>query len=282
MEPDFRISVMGVGDVQRAVDWAAAEGWNPGAQDAACFGVVDAQGFWGGWLGDRMIAAISVVNYGSDFAFLGFYIVDPEFRGQGYGLRLWEAALKHAGNRVVGLDGVVQEQENYRKSGFELAWRNNRFGGVPQRLDPVPGVTVEPLMGPEPGLLALDAQVFPAARDAFWQGWLTAQGHVSLRAVEGAGTTGFATLRPCRTGYKIGPLVAQDRNVARALLAKLLTHVPDGQDVFLDVPEPNPEALALARELGLSPVFETARMYKGAVPQLETNLIYGVTSFELG
>ena len=32
--------------------------------------------------------------------------------------------------RVIGLDGVVAQQENYRKSGFELAYANIRYGGT--------------------------------------------------------------------------------------------------------------------------------------------------------
>jgi hypothetical protein len=39
---------------------------------------------------------------------------------------------------------------------------------------------------------------------------------------------------------------------------------------------------ALAQELGLTPVFETARMYTGAIPPLRLERVYGVTTFELG
>ncbi len=74
---------MSPADIDRAVEWAAAEGWNPGISDASCFATVDPDGFIGGWLGDRMIASISVINYRPYFAFLGFYIGDAAYRGQG-------------------------------------------------------------------------------------------------------------------------------------------------------------------------------------------------------
>ena len=32
-------------EISIAVDWAAAEGWNPGLADDACFATVDPQGF---------------------------------------------------------------------------------------------------------------------------------------------------------------------------------------------------------------------------------------------
>jgi len=38
----------------------------------------------------------------------------------------------------------------------------------------------------------------------------------------------------------------------------------------------------LARGLGLTPVFETARMYTGAIPPLRLERVFGVTTFELG
>jgi hypothetical protein len=52
--------------------------------------------------------------------------------------------------------------------------------------------------------------------------------------------------------------------------------------VFLDVPSINRDAIAMAEELGLAPTFETARMYTGAIPPLQLERVFGVTSFELG
>ncbi|UWQ89958.1 GNAT family N-acetyltransferase [Rhodobacteraceae bacterium M382] len=283
MTDNFDIRVMGIRDVARAVDWAAAEGWNPGHQDAACFAWVDRAGFWGGWIGDEMVAAISVVNYDDGFAFLGFYMVAPQWRGRGLGLRLWQAALDHAGGRVVGLDGVVDQQDNYARSGFDLAWRNIRYGGVPRALNAgAEELTLEIVAAPDAALEALDRSVFPANRQGFWRDWLGAPGHLSIRARRGPETVAFGTLRPCRNGSKIGPLVATSHDAAQTVLARLLQDLPAGQEVFLDVPEPNAQAVALAHSLGLAPVFETARMYRGAAPDLDVTRIFGVTSFELG
>src|SRR5438477_1977488 len=125
----FTIRPMRADEVALATDWAAAEGWNPGLSDAPCFATVDAEGFLIGELDREPAATISCVNYDDRFAFLGFYIVRPDLRGRGFGLRLWQAAIAHAGGRTIGLDGVVAQQDNYRKSGFRLAYRNVRYGG---------------------------------------------------------------------------------------------------------------------------------------------------------
>src|SRR5450631_1439153 len=87
------IRVMDRREIAPASDWAAAEGWNPGLDDAGCFATVDPGGFFIGELDGVAASTISVVNYDDRFAFLGFYIARPDLRGRGYGLRTWQAAI---------------------------------------------------------------------------------------------------------------------------------------------------------------------------------------------
>jgi GNAT superfamily N-acetyltransferase len=278
---DFRIRTMRPEEIALAADWAAAEGWNPGLADAACFATVDAQGFLVGELDGAPAATISCVNYDGKFAFLGFYIVRPDLRGRGFGLRIWNAAMAHAGTRTVGLDGVVAQQPNYRKSGFQLAYPNIRYGG-----------TVAPAAAPPTGIVALadvafanvetdDATVFPAPRTVFLRAWIGAPGHIGRALVRDGKLIAWGVIRPCRSGRKIGPLVADDRAAAEAVFAALTAASGEGE-IFLDVPSVNRDALALAQAHGLQPVFETARMYTGAIRPLRVERVFGVTTFELG
>jgi len=69
--------------------------------------------------------------------------------------------------------------------------------------------------------------------------------------------------------------------VAPFVLSALLARMGSGE-IFLDVPAINRDAIALAESLGLAPVFETARMYTGAIPPLRLERVFGVTTFELG
>ena len=245
MTDTYRIEVMSRADIARAVDWAAREGWNPGHADADCFAAVDSQGFMGGWLAGHMIASISVVNYGPEFSFLGFYIVDPEHRGKGYGYKLWQHAIAHAGDRLIGLDGVVAEQDNYRRSGFELAYRNIRYGGVLEAVAQpgVPGLEILEIDCVTPELEAFDRTVFPADRTGFLDAWLGAEGHRAVSARRDGALTGYGVIRPCRNGWKVGPLFASSPDTAQAILAALLDtmlHQEQGKhEIFLDVPEPN-------------------------------------------
>jgi GNAT superfamily N-acetyltransferase len=268
-------------EIALATDWAAAEGWNPGLADAACFATVDPAGFFVAELDGEPVATISCVNYDERFAFLGFYIVRPDLRGRGYGLQIWTAAMAHAGTRMVGLDGVVAQQHNYRQSGFNYAYANVRYGGVAKAargaragIVPLPEI-------PFAAVEASDATVFPARRSAFLKSWISTPGHVGCALMRSGELVGWGVIRPCRNSHKIAPLVADDRDAAEAVLSALLAEVGDAE-VFLDAPAVNRDAVALAQDLGLAPVFETARMYTGPIPPLRIERVFGVTSFELG
>jgi hypothetical protein len=267
-------------ELSLAIDWAAAEGWNPGLADGACFGAVDSEGFLIGELDGEAAATISCVNYDASFAFLGFYMVRPDLRGRGLGLQIWKAAIAHAGGRVIGLDGVVAQQANYRKSGFELAYPNIRYGGIVTAGAPTAGVGALSDV-PMAMVEADDTTLFPAPRPAFLRAWIGAPGHIGRALMRDGGLAAWGVIRPCRRGWKVGPLSADDRASAEAVLSTLIAEIGGGE-IFLDVPSVNRDAVALAQGLGLAPVFETARMYTGRIPPLKLERVFGVTTFELG
>jgi len=280
-----RIRAMARDEVGLAIEWAAREGWNPGLEDAAAFHAADPEGFLVSEDADgKPVACIAAVRHGDRLGFVGFYIVAPERRGQGHGLAIWRAGLARLAGRVVGLDGVVAQQDAYRRSGFALAWRNLRHGAAAPRPVTVPAGAAEVVAAGALGydaLEAFDAEHAAAARPAFLRAWLTLPGHVALAGLRDGAVAGLGVVRPCREGAKVGPLFARDGATARALFAALAARAPAGP-LFLDVPGPNADAAALAREAGMAPVFETARMYTGAPPAIPVDRVYGVTSFELG
>jgi GNAT superfamily N-acetyltransferase len=275
----FQVRAMRPEEIELAADWAAREGWNPGLADATCFATVDPGGFLLGELGGEPAAIISVINYDASFAFLGFYMVRPDLRGRGYGWRTWQAAIARAASRTIGLDGVLAQQENYKKSGFALAHRNVRFGGELAAADAPATVALTAV--PFAAIAADDATVFPASRPAFLRGWISAPGHIGRALVGDGRLRAWGVIRPCRRGFKVGPLVADDRACAESIVSALVAACGAGE-VFLDVPEPNSEAVALARALGLAPVFETARMYTGPIRPIRLGRVFGITTFELG
>ncbi|MBO6950213.1 MAG: GNAT family N-acetyltransferase [Rhodospirillales bacterium] len=285
--PDFNIRPVSLDEFQTAIDWAANEGWNPGLDDLAAFHGTDPNGFIMGFLGDRPVASISVVRYPDNFGFLGFYIVHPDHRGTGLGIQTWDAGMAYLQGCTVGLDGVVQQQENYKKSGFVLAGRNIRHTGVPAPLGVNDGTLDIRPVGTNDLAAAIDfdARHFAVRRDKFIHPWMapgSSPHRESLIAIRDGEIVGSITVRACRAGYKIGPLFADDDKTAMALFDAGVAMLPKGAEVSLDTPEDNPRAVDIARRAGLEPVFETARMYKGENPDLPLERIFGVTTFELG
>ena len=285
MEPsnrtDFTFTVrrMTRADVDRALDWAAAEGWNPGIHDADCFYATDPHGFWIGELAGEPIACLSAVAYDERFGFLGLYIVKPDFRGQGFGLQLWNAGLAYLGPRTIGLDGVVTQQDNYRKSGFTLAYRTIRYEGRGGQVGNHNTVKLSAL--PFHVVMAYDSGLFPVPRPRFLRGWIEPPEGAALGILRNGQLRGYGVLRACRRGFKMGPLFADDAGSAEQLFLALASQTPEAP-IFLDVPVANAAAADLAQRHTMKPVFETARMYTREPPRLPLERCFGVTTLELG
>lgn len=275
-------------DVEMMLDWAAAEGWNPGLDDAAAFLAADPEGFFIAELAGRAAASISVVNHGRDFAFLGFYICRPENRGQGIGLRLWEHALAHAGARTVGLDGVAAQEANYARSGFVRAGATLRMEGMlAPRADPRIAVAAPQDMAT---LVRLDAAANGFARPRFLEAWLApTPNRRSVVLRRGGEIAGFATLRCCRAGIKAGPVIAPGEAdvlaLVRAGLDGLAVGAPGASGapgpVILDVPSENRGLLDALGQRGFAESFATARMYRGKAPR-PTGDLGAIATMELG
>ena len=275
----FSIRQMTCAELELALEWAAEEGWNPGLHDAGCFYAVDPQGFLIAHLDGEAIGCISAVAYDDHFGFLGLYIVRPAFRGKGYGWRLWQAGIAYLGERTIGLDGVLAQQDNYKNSGFHLDYRNIRFQGQVQAA--MPGNVVYLSEVPFDQICAYDRELFPARRQGFLRCWLDQPQAAAFGVRHHGSLAGYGLLRRCRIGYKIGPLFADNPDLAEDLFQALAARAA-GAPIFLDVPEPNQAALSLAQRHGMDRVFETARMYTRQSPILPADRVFGVTTFELG
>ncbi|KZN45018.1 GNAT family N-acetyltransferase [Pseudoalteromonas luteoviolacea] len=286
---EFVIRAMKDDEIDIAIAWAAQEGWNPGNCDAKSYVIADPQGFLIGLLNNEPIAVISAIKYDDSFGFIGFYIVKPEYRGQGFGYRIWQAAMAYLSGCNIGLDGVVEQQGNYRKSGFELAYRNIRYQGTfTSELLADKAVTFDGTVCDvdEHQIQAYEKPFFPVCRDDFNHQWRVQPNADALSIVNQRTTTGYGVIRACEEGYKIGPLYAENLDTAKALIDALLGKVTAATNepviAFLDTPEPNQDAVWLAESLGMTKVFETARMYTADEPDLPIAQTFGVASFEIG
>ena len=284
-KPDLLIRAMRRDELDVLVDWAAGEGWNPGLHDAEIFWATDPGGFVAAELGGELIGGGSIVSYDGLYGFMGFFIIHPDHRGRGLGNTLWNERLKRLVARlqkpaVIGMDGVFAMQDYYARGGFRFHGRDLRYrhcaspGELQNGIVPLGELPFEVVN-------AFDRAHFPAPRADFLRRWISAPGSFSLGLMDGQKLSGFGVVRPCRSGYKIGPLFAEGGSAAETLFEALCGCIP-GEEVFLDVPENNKAAMALAARWGMEEVFGCAKMYYGPAPDLPIDEIFGVTTFELG
>ena len=214
----------------------------------------------------------------------GFRLAGRDLRMEGVGASATPAAglvdAREVSPAALGVDGVFAMQAFYARGGFRLAGRDLRMEGVGAAATLASGL-VDAREVPPAALAAYDAGRFPAPRAGFVERWIAQPGARALAAVDAGGIRGYGVARPCRTGFKIGPLFAADAGVAEDLFCGLADHAA-GAALFLDVPEGNRAAMALAGRHGMREVFGCARMYLGSRPALPEHEVFGVTTFELG
>ncbi len=280
MSKKYKVRTMTKDEISIAIEWAAKEGWNPGLYDGECFYQTDPTGFFIGLLDDEPIACISAVSYDETFGFVGFYIVKPEYRDKGYGIQIWNKAIEYLKTQNIGLDGVLDQQINYEKSGFKFVYSNIRYEGKSKNIESNNCISL--LEIPFSTILEFDTNFFPTQRESFIKSWINMKNATSLCVMENQKLSGYGVIRSCKTGYKIGPLFAENEIIAEDLFNGLISKIPTNSTFYLDIPEVNREAFKLVEKYNMNSVFKTVRMYTKEFPNLPVNKIFGVTTFELG
>ncbi|AWY44270.1 GNAT family N-acetyltransferase [Pseudomonas putida] len=290
MSNELVIRNMTRAELDGLVDWAAREGWNPGVHDAELFWATDPEAFIAASLGGELIGGGAITSYNGEFGFMGFFIVRPEYRGQGLGNTLWHARRDRLLGRLrpgasIGMDGVFAMQDYYAKGGFVFSHRNLRFRAeITERpaTSPADDQDIVPLASfPFDQVADYDRTCFPAPRETFLRGWIAQADALAVGCRREGRLSGYGVARRCREGCKIGPLFADDAQAANALYARL-AQFAQGGPLYLDAPENNPAAMALVRRQGMVEVFGCARMYLGPLPAIAHERVFSVTTFELG
>lgn len=267
------------------LDWAEKEGWNPGPFDADVYWETDPNGYYGYYHEGNLIAGGSIVAYGNQFGFMGFFIVAPKYRSMGIGRTLWHqrrdtllARLNK--NAAIGMDGVVAMQGFYEKGGFKIAFRDERHEktGEAHKVDSnISAIYPEDI----DAILSYDKKCFGFYRPKFLKPWLKLPEIKTFKYTLNDRLKGFAIVRKANKGYKVCPLFADDEMIAEELYKACLNSVV-GEPLYMDIPVINNSAVALMKKYNTSYVFECARMYYGKAPQLDREKVFGITTFELG
>jgi GNAT superfamily N-acetyltransferase len=251
-------------DVSMALELCRAAGWNQLYQDWSRLIEYEPQGCFAAEVQGKLVGTATTTRYGRDMAWIGMMLVHQDLRRRGIATRLVNACLDHLRARrvrCIKLDATPAGRPVYERLGFRAQWSFHRWACDTMNKDA--HSTCVAAAGFAGSTYAdLDHLAFGADRSA-WLERLAEGSDLCLRP------QGFGMLRSgCLASY-LGPLTAENHDVAGEIVADLLRRSARG--VFWDIPQPNANAVALAESLGFKPVRDLTRMWAGS-ELIEPNL----------
>jgi GNAT superfamily N-acetyltransferase len=246
-------------DVAAVLRLAGLAGWNQTDKDIERLLALAPDGCFAACAGGRVVGTTTTTSYGTDLAWVGMVLVDPDFRRRGIATALMQTALDHLrglGVTTIKLDATPAGRAVYERFGFEPECAlERRFGPAPA--------------GPPEGASAAswaeiavpDRVAFGADRGPLLRALIGDAGAPLLVRRPGGQIAGYGLARPgARAGY-VGPVVADDVRTAGILVPAAAARC--GGIVFIDIDPAFPGAVGLMDRLGFSRQRELLRMRLG-------------------
>jgi len=284
---DLAVRDLRPADLAQAVALSAAVGWNQVEADWRLFldlghavGIDDREG--------RLAATAATLPAGPDLAWISMVIVREDHRRRGIATALLERCADEisASGRVPGLDATPAGREVYVRLGFGDSWtlaRWRRMEAAPVAPEDGPaGLRVRSLERSDLAAVGgLDAPAFGADRTLLLARLLERSSVFAAIAEGDSGPCGFLLGRDGRTATHLGPLIAANEDIARALAGHALERVTGA--VVLDAADAAAGFTDWLAASGFARERPFTRMYRGrSEPFGEPGLTVAVAGPELG
>lgn len=205
--------------------------------------------------------------WGASVGTVGLVLVSKDLQGQGIGARLMDVVLEDAGPRTLQLIATQAGLGTYRRLGFVerggIFQCQGHLAPLSRPVQPV-AASLRSANGSDlDALCELDEHAFGAPRPQLIRAVHEAGGG-GIIAMRAGAPAGFALQRISGRGMLIGPVVAEDEQLAIALVSQLLAS--GSGFIRADIPA---DAEALAAHLaaaGIPCIDEYARMVRGEPP----------------
>ncbi|MBX2871514.1 MAG: GNAT family N-acetyltransferase [Saprospiraceae bacterium] len=199
------------------------------------------------------------------FFWIGMVLVNPTYRGKGVGTYLLKAALAYAKPEgAVMLDATALGQPLYQSLGFQAIGEVARLErNTPTLFSIPPHYNIQAMRQKDLGLvIGYDQDKIQFRRALLLQDFYERAPAFAFKALQGETLMGFCLGRSGSHFHHIGPIVADNREVAQALLAQALLAAPR-RPLIIDVPIREKDWLAYLVERGFTMQRSFTRMCIG-------------------
>ena len=243
----------------------AEAGWNQVAADwrmFLAFGTVYAVRAEG-----RVVATAATLPYGGRCAWISMVLVAADHRRKGLATRLLRCCIDDvlAAGLIPVLDATPAGRTVYQPLGFQDAWSFQRLAAQAPRTgdSQIPAdITIHHASDESwPDLKAYDAAAFGADRGAVIIRMCGRLPGIDLFAIRNGRCVGMLLGRDGRVASPLGPLIAEDDAVAKALLTHGLRIVPG--PVFIDLVDSKAAVRQWLEGCGFRPQRPFTRMLYG-------------------
>jgi GNAT superfamily N-acetyltransferase len=223
------IALLTSSDLDGALGLSTTIGWNQRAEDWRMLLDIAPAGSFAAVSNGRVVGTAIGIDYGH-FGWIAMMLVDPFYRGRGLGARLLERAMNALPRTLpIRLDATPLGRPLYRRFGFEDDCVLSRYiADTPARGDlavPLTGAHIRPLAAAElQAVTERDAQVFGGDRRRVIEWMADSSPQYAWVAHESMGRPQYCLGRAGLTFDQIGPVVAEDPDVAKALVGAALRH----------------------------------------------------------
>ncbi len=285
MQPtsEIEIRLLFESDIPSAMGVKEAAGWNQTDADWRRLLRLEPAGCFGAIRDGRLVGTTTTTIHG-ELAWIGMVLVEPQHRRQGIAAKLMNAALDYLKDKVhtIKLDATAVGQPVYEKFGFRAESVVERWSGTAELTR---GETQsQSLMDRETvrDVLNLDRVAFNADRSSLILALIdeACVSPVLIRAADGA-LSGYALARSGSSRTYIGPVVANDPQVAEILMDRTLTALA-GSDVYVDLNKECSVDASVLSDRGFVKERDLIRMVKGRESTKTSPLVVAIAGPEVG
>lgn len=288
MDPfkDLTLHPLSPTDAERGFALSTEIGWNQSVDDWA-YMLANGPGYGRANADGKLVASAMALPYGG-FGWVCMVLVSPDYRRRGLATDLMNRVVEdlEADGIIPGLDATPDGREVYRRIGFTEIYGLERLHlTVPPVLRDESGrtpVNIRPLTEAEMDEVAnYDAALFGGDRTALLADLQRRRPDLAFAAWAGQWMAGYVLGRGGRNASQIGPVMAEDEDIAVALTQRALANVEGA--AFIDAMACNRAYIDWVKGTGFVYQRPYTRMLRGhAEPLDDVERIFAAAGPELG